>query len=141
MNNEELIAEGRRKVRVGCASNLEAEMTVALERLTETPLATGAAAGESDDTIMDAWGIIANAGGGDWTTQTPEWQAAAARWRDYALRGPSERAAIRALPAPEAVKAWCGHFRTCVAYSDKEDIWPEVDFKLLAYFEKEYPDA
>lgn len=29
-----------------------------------------------------AWGIIANAGGGDWTTQTPEWQDAAARWRD-----------------------------------------------------------
>lgn len=29
-----------------------------------------------------AWGIIANAGGGDWTTQTPEWQTAAARWRD-----------------------------------------------------------
>mgnify|MGYP003434964911 CR=1 FL=1 len=44
MNNEELIAEGRRKVRVGCASNLEAKMTVALERLTETPPATGAAA-------------------------------------------------------------------------------------------------
>jgi len=29
-----------------------------------------------------AWGVIANAGGGDWTTQTPEWQEAAARWRD-----------------------------------------------------------
>ena len=29
-----------------------------------------------------AWGIIANAGNGDWTTQTPEWQDAAARWRD-----------------------------------------------------------
>lgn len=29
-----------------------------------------------------AWGIIANAGGGDWTRESPEWQAAAARWRD-----------------------------------------------------------
>ena len=29
-----------------------------------------------------AWGIIANAGGGDWTTQTDDWQMAAARWRD-----------------------------------------------------------
>lgn len=29
-----------------------------------------------------AWGIIANAGGGDWTKETKEWQEAAARWRD-----------------------------------------------------------
>jgi hypothetical protein len=29
-----------------------------------------------------AWIIIANAGGGDWTKETPEWQEAAIRWRD-----------------------------------------------------------
>ena len=29
-----------------------------------------------------AWGIIANAGGGDWTTQTDDWQKAAATWRE-----------------------------------------------------------
>jgi hypothetical protein len=29
-----------------------------------------------------AWGIIANAGGGDWDLETPEWKAAAIRWRD-----------------------------------------------------------
>jgi hypothetical protein len=29
-----------------------------------------------------AWGIIANAGGGDWKTQTQEWREAAERWRD-----------------------------------------------------------
>lgn len=29
-----------------------------------------------------AWGIIANAGGGDWANETPEWQEAATRWRD-----------------------------------------------------------
>jgi len=29
-----------------------------------------------------AWGLVANAGGGDWETQTPEWQEAAAAWRD-----------------------------------------------------------
>ncbi len=29
-----------------------------------------------------AWGIIANAGGGDWDTQTPDWRLAAERWRD-----------------------------------------------------------
>ena len=35
-----------------------------------------------EDLLMTAWGIIANAGGGDWDTQTPEWKAAAERWRD-----------------------------------------------------------
>ena len=35
-----------------------------------------------EDLLMAAWGIIANAGGGDWDTQTPEWKAAAERWRD-----------------------------------------------------------
>jgi hypothetical protein len=34
------------------------------------------------DLLESAWGIIANAGGGDWTTQTAEWQEAARRWRD-----------------------------------------------------------
>lgn len=29
-----------------------------------------------------AWGLIANANGGDWTLATPEWRAAAERWRD-----------------------------------------------------------
>lgn len=29
-----------------------------------------------------AWGIIANAGGGDWNKETPEWRGAAERWRD-----------------------------------------------------------
>lgn len=35
-----------------------------------------------DDIIFDAWGIIANAGRGNWTLEHPEWQEAAARWRD-----------------------------------------------------------
>lgn len=29
-----------------------------------------------------AWGIIANAHGGDWLTASPEWKEAAGRWRD-----------------------------------------------------------
>jgi len=34
--------------------------------------------------LEGAWCVIANAGGGNWATETPEWQAAAARWRnDY----------------------------------------------------------
>ena len=36
----------------------------------------------SYDLVEYAWGIIANAGGGDWTTQTDDWQKAAAKWRD-----------------------------------------------------------
>lgn len=35
-----------------------------------------------DDLVHAAWGIIANAGNGDWSRETPEWQVAAARWRD-----------------------------------------------------------
>lgn len=29
-----------------------------------------------------AWGIIANAGSGDWTKETLDWQQAAIRWRE-----------------------------------------------------------
>ena len=35
-----------------------------------------------EDLLEEAWGIIANAGGGDWTKESPEWQEAAARWRE-----------------------------------------------------------
>lgn len=35
----------------------------------------------ADDLLEAAWGIIANAGGSDWTRETQEWQDAAARWR------------------------------------------------------------
>ncbi len=34
------------------------------------------------DPLEIAWGLIANAYGGDWELATPEWQAAAIRWRD-----------------------------------------------------------
>ncbi len=37
---------------------------------------------ESLAALEAAWALIANAGGGDWETQTPEWRAAAERWRD-----------------------------------------------------------
>jgi hypothetical protein len=35
-----------------------------------------------DDLLEYAWTIIANAGGGDWTRETPEWQEAAAKFRE-----------------------------------------------------------
>lgn len=34
------------------------------------------------DIIEQAWGVIANAGYGDWTTQSQDWQEAAAAWRE-----------------------------------------------------------
>lgn len=30
----------------------------------------------------DAWAVIANAGGGNWANEKPEWQEAAIRWRE-----------------------------------------------------------
>ncbi len=37
---------------------------------------------QMSDLLYYAWGIIANAGGGDWTTQTDDWQKAAASFRE-----------------------------------------------------------
>jgi len=37
-----------------------------------------------------AWGIIANAGGGDWEKESREWQEAATKWRD-AYHGAAEK--------------------------------------------------
>lgn len=37
---------------------------------------------EDDDLIYTAWAIIANAGEGDWSRETPDWRDAAVRWRD-----------------------------------------------------------
>lgn len=32
--------------------------------------------------ISDAWGLIANAGEGNWERESPAWQKAAVTWRD-----------------------------------------------------------
>lgn len=53
------------------------------------------------DELELAWGIIANAGGGDWTRETPDWQKAAAAWRD------------RVMPAVGAHMADRGKVCTC----------------------------
>ena len=34
------------------------------------------------DSAEFLWCVLANVSGGDWTTQTPEWQTAAAKARD-----------------------------------------------------------
>jgi hypothetical protein len=41
-----------------------------------------------DAAMYEAWGIIANAGRGDWQAQDPGWLAAARRWRDRYGFGP-----------------------------------------------------
>jgi hypothetical protein len=54
---------------------------------------------EARDSEELAWGVIANAGGGDWKRETEEWQGATARWRDrYFAR----------LTPPEAKCSTCG---------------------------------
>ncbi|MFI5230756.1 MAG: hypothetical protein ACHQWU_16920 [Gemmatimonadales bacterium] len=46
-------------------------------------LSTAEAARESDlDLLEAAWGLIANAGGSNWSLESRDWQDAAARWRD-----------------------------------------------------------
>jgi len=42
---------------------------------------------KADELLEAAWGIIANAGGWDWKTQSKEWQIAAAGWRDQYHKG------------------------------------------------------
>lgn len=44
--------------------------------------AGSAAPAPFDDLLHAAWGLIANAGAGDWERETPTWRAAASRWRD-----------------------------------------------------------
>jgi hypothetical protein len=53
----------------------------------------------SADMIESAWGIIANAGGGDWSKESIEWQEAAAAWRDRFHRHLDERPLIRGVLA------------------------------------------
>jgi hypothetical protein len=42
------------------------------------------------DLLGIAWGIIANAGGGNWETQPQEWRIAAMRWREQYHKALSE---------------------------------------------------
>lgn len=46
---------------------------------------------ETDHQLDTAWGIIANAHGGDWSKASDDWQEAATRWRDEVLPGLSNR--------------------------------------------------
>lgn len=41
---------------------------------------------ERDRLLELAWGVIANASGGNWALETPQWQEAASSWRDQWTR-------------------------------------------------------
>ena len=61
-----------------------------------------------DDLLELAWGLIANASGGDWTRETEEWRVAAAKWRDSWLASGAgeERSHVSApCPIPEPAPA------------------------------------
>ena len=45
---------------------------------------------ERDLAIELAWGLIANAYGGDWNSAPKEWRKAAERWRDTYWHGPDD---------------------------------------------------
>lgn len=62
------------------------------------------------DLLESAWGVISNAGGGDWTTETAEWQKAAGAWRDRYfewLRG-QQLATAKTLPDGQVAPATSG---------------------------------
>jgi len=58
-------------------------LSLAIERAVRAaaPHIERATAAELMDLAETAWGIIANAGEGNWDTQTADWREAAARWR------------------------------------------------------------
>lgn len=58
-------------------------------------------AAKAMDAIEAAWGIIANAGGGNWENESPEWSNSAAQWRDKYMPDLSTTKAVQAVPQGE----------------------------------------
>lgn len=46
---------------------------------------------ETNELLDWAWTILANAGGGDWTKESKDWQGAVVKWRDEYHKNLSER--------------------------------------------------
>ena len=75
-----------------------------------------------------AWGVIANAGGGDWEKETKEWQEAAARWRDNYHSGKIElRESITASEALFGFAAWLTCRTQALMIGAKYDAAPVAD--------------
>jgi len=59
-----------------------------------------------DDLLVTAWGIIANASGGNWDKESPEWVGAARRWHDdWLATGSTGRLAASARHAESPTPA------------------------------------
>lgn len=73
-----------------------------------------------------AWGIIANAGQGNWDIQTPEWREAAARWRDryHADLSAPRMWSLPPEPGPEVTHVNDRHDRR---WRHERDHWCHVD--------------
>jgi len=71
------------------------------------------------ETLLElAWGLIANAFGGDWTKATPEWQGAAERWRDAYHQSIDE-----AKPKPKPDIPVIADFRIVIKQSEYSELW------------------
>lgn len=71
--------------------------------------------------LETAWGIIANAGGGDWETQTEDWREAAGKWReayhDYLTDEIRIELAEPVPPVPEGEERESERLRTQMRYA------------------------
>jgi hypothetical protein len=78
---------------------LAAQITSALRALPSAPATPEPPHSPTADLLEFAWGIIANAGGGNWDRETDEWRESAVRFRErwFVLIGTA-----RMDPAPEA---------------------------------------
>lgn len=50
--------------------------------MTDETTAPAVSEGRAEELLYRAWVVIANAGGGDWSSQPAQWRAAAEQWRD-----------------------------------------------------------
>ncbi len=69
---------------------LKLKETITNGSIARLPLIDSMPESNLSDQLDLAWGLIANVGGGAWSTQTLEWQAAAARWRDHYINDATE---------------------------------------------------
>lgn len=81
--------------------------------------------------VHHAWTIIANAGGGDWERESPEWAAAARAWRDdfhaWLDAAPVRAAEARVVSEDEAL-LW--QAREALRLT-REYVWPDVQLPCI----------
>lgn len=93
----EIAALARRAAAVLAAEIFEAEGEHIDDGLGEmfdsdgrTGVADAGPLSREQDLLADAWGVIANVSGGDWSKQSPEWRGAAERFRDRFTHLPAD---------------------------------------------------